>query len=123
MIHTSYSDPSRLKPLYYRFAYCPSDGRVLVSHNHEGHPAEVRTHGSLAQEANEPGVVHGYAYPIGGGWRIHDYEHKPLTDPYVKAQVSRALARQQGQDVPEPAPMRLEPSVDEFHYGQPRQVS
>lgn len=87
----SYATP-KVEPLYYRFAFKPSDGSVLLSHNQEDQP---KSHGSLALEANEPGVVHGYAYPIGGGYRLHDYEHKPLTDPFIKAQVARSLANGQ----------------------------
>lgn len=71
----------------------PSDASVLLSHNHEDPSGVVRSHADLAREGNEPGMTHGYAYRIGGGWRIHDYEHKPLTDPFVKAQVARAIGR------------------------------
>lgn len=110
-----------MAPLYWRFCFKPSDGSVLLSHNQETHPTEVKTHGSLALEANEPGLVHGYAYRIHGGWRLHDYEHRPLTDPFIKAQVAKALARTRG-EAPSPVEQDNPAPIDDsgqFHYGQP----
>lgn len=79
------------EPLYYRFVYSPRTDKVSLSHNREGHPARVRTHGDLAREVDDSNAIHGYAFRIGGGWRIVGYDHKPLTDPYVKRKVEREL--------------------------------
>lgn len=108
-----------MDPIYYRFALKPSDGSVLLSHNQEGHPARVRTHADLAQEGNEPGMVHGYAYRIRGGWRLHDYEHRPLTDPFVKAQVSKAIRQAEGGKAEVEKRQQPFPEGMRFHYGLP----
>lgn len=115
-----FSHVKRILPLYYRWALAPSTGDVILSHNHEAHPARVRTHTDLAAEVNEPGASHGYAYRIKGGWRLHDYDHKAIEDPFVHAQVVKALGRREGLPaLPEQTPT---PAADwsMFQYGQPR---
>jgi len=78
-------------PVYYRWVFSPSDSQVRLSHNQEGHPAHIRTHKDLANEANEHGCVHGYAFKVGGGYRILDYAHKTLVDPYIRGHVKKAV--------------------------------
>jgi hypothetical protein len=80
-------------PLYYRWVFSPASGEVTLAHNLEDDP---KLHGDLARERNEPGLVHGYAYRIGGGWRLTDWEHRPVEDPYVVAQVMRKLRDEEG---------------------------
>jgi hypothetical protein len=80
------------KPVFYRWVFSPSDGQVRLSHNQEGHPAHIRTHKDLANEANEHGCVHGYAFRMGDDqYRVLDYAHKPLVDPYIKVRVKKAV--------------------------------
>jgi hypothetical protein len=104
-------------PLYYRWVFSPKSGQVDLAHN--GEPV-VRYHGDLASARNEPGLVHGYAYRIGGGWRLFDWEHKPLGDPFVVAQVMRKL---RGEEAYDPAAQsEWEPVQDDFgrqHNGIP----
>lgn len=111
------------QPIYYRFIFKPSDGSVELSHNEDQHPAEVEYHEALRGRAGEPETYHGYAYRIGGGWRLTDWEHKPINDPYVKAQVLRELRQQEGPHNPHPHlddwTMREDPEFDQFHYGLP----
>lgn len=78
-----------MKPAYVRFVFNPTDGEVELSHNHEGHPAHAPTHRDLADGHS----VHGYAYRIQGGWRVTDYEHKPLNDTFIAARVVDRLTR------------------------------
>lgn len=110
------------RPIYYRFAFKPSDGSVALSHNGETDPANVRYHGDLANEIGEP-AVHGYANRIGKGWRITDYENKPILDRYVVAQVVRALRQEEGAHLPhrdlDDWTAEPEPQYDRFHYGLP----
>jgi hypothetical protein len=80
-------------PLYYRWVFSPASGEVTLAHNLDDDP---KLHGDLAREQNEPGLVHGYAYRIGGGWRLTDWEHRPVEDPYVVAQVMRKLRDEEG---------------------------
>lgn len=74
--------------MYYRWAFDPQSGTVNLGHNEEGEPSEVQYHSDLA---THPDMMHGYAYRIGGGWRLTDWEHKPVADPYVFASIMRGL--------------------------------
>jgi hypothetical protein len=107
------------EPVYYRWAMAPSSGEVYMAHNHEDHPSRVRTHGDLAAEISEANAPHGYAYRIDGGWRLLDYEHKPLTDPYVKNRVLNAIVRREGDPAPGPIE-QAQPDFGRFQYGIPR---
>lgn len=106
---------SELAPLYYRWALSPDTGEIEISHNQEGHPAEVDYHKGLAQRLNRPNLVHGYAYRIPGGYRITDWEHRPVDDPFVIAQVTRKLTGAQDESQWEDD----NPDFSRSHYGLP----
>jgi hypothetical protein len=81
-------------PLYYLYVFDPQTGTVTIE-NTEGKPrAEHKYHAELAEEIPHPGRIHGYVYPIQGGYRITDWEHRPLTDPFVKRRVIQTLEGQ-----------------------------
>jgi hypothetical protein len=80
-----------MTPVYYRFCFSPSDGQVRLSHNNEGHPAHIRMHSDLAAEANEHGCVHGYAFRVHDGYRVFDFKHNPLVDPFIRERVRKAI--------------------------------
>jgi hypothetical protein len=109
---------SKQDPFYYRWVLKPSDGSVDLSHNFEDHPAHVRYHGELATQHKEPDLIHGYAYRLDNGWRLTDWEHKPLDDKFVVAQVVRAIRQREGHQ-PAPKPQGYS-EFEEFHYGIPR---
>lgn len=108
------------RPLYYRFVFKPSDGSVEISHNAEGHPADVPYHSELADERD---TYHGYAYRIGKGWRLTDWEHQPVSDPFVVSQVLRRLRQEEGFTLPhsdlDDWSEQPDPNYDQFHYGLP----
>ena len=83
---------------YYRWVFNPSNSEVTLSHNKEGHPAFIKTHGDLSREVNHPEAVHGYIFKIKGGWRLLDYAHKPIDDPYIKRRVMKAIAEKERVD-------------------------
>lgn len=75
-------------PLYYRWTFNPQTGEVHLSHNQEDSP---RLHGDFERELNVRDLIHGFAYPIEGGMRITDREHKPMDDPFVTNKVIDSL--------------------------------
>lgn len=99
------------------WVFSPQTGRVELHDEDEHHPADVPTHQSIAEGLGEVGLSHGYAYTIPGGWRVLDFEHEPVGDPYVRRQVVETLRKQ------EHPPERLwAPSgaqATRFHYGRP----
>jgi hypothetical protein len=109
-------------PTYYRWVFKPEDASVELSHNGEDHPAWVRYHTDLKDGDSH----HGYAYRIGGGWRLTDWEHKPLDDPYVVSSVLRKLRSEEGYHNPhrhlDDWTQFEEPSFEEFHYGLPKGI-
>jgi hypothetical protein len=110
-----------VNPSYYLFAFSPQTAKVHLMHDHEGHPADTKTHTDFASHVGEPDLVHGYAYPIHGGWRLTNIEHDPLGDPYVAHKVVEALRAQSGPQPPEPCEDCDEPKRESrfrrFHYG------
>lgn len=80
-------------PFYYLWVYDPTSGEVIVTHNHEVDEIDTHTHEDLAALVPHPNRIHGYAYRIGGGFRITDWEHKPVADPFVKRQVVKSLSQ------------------------------
>ena len=108
------------KPLYYRFVYDPQTGESELHHNDEEHPANIKYHSELSK----PDAYHGYAYRIGKGWRVTDWEHNPLDDPYVNASVLKSIRKEEGTYHPHPEldwhEIEQEPQVgDRYHYGLP----
>lgn len=115
---------SGTKPLYVRWVYSPSKG-VTIGSNADDHPAFVKYHQQLGGDINDTDLVHGYAYPIGNGWRVTDYEHQPLEDPYIVNQVVRGLnlggSPQMGAEDSREASWRpVSYDFDRLHYGIPK---
>lgn len=81
---------SQTRPMYYRWVYSPTKGVTLGS-NGDDHPALVPYHQGLGGVVDGQDLMHGYAYRIGNGWRLTDYEHKAVEDPFVVNQVVSAL--------------------------------
>lgn len=78
-------------PIYIKWVYSPNTDNVTIAHYKETHPAFTRTHSDLANEVNDHHATHGFAFKIGNGWRILDYDFGPLEDPYVKEKVAKEL--------------------------------
>jgi len=78
-------------PPYYLWVFDPTTGKVITEHNEGVDPLSVHTHEDLARLVSHPSRIHGYAYRIKGGWRITDWEHKPVNDPYVVREVVNSL--------------------------------
>jgi hypothetical protein len=89
-------------PVYYLWVFDPATGTVRVENTDGVSRANQQYHLDLAQEIPHPSRIHGYAYPIRGGYRITDWEHKPVVDPFVKHQVVRALDGQGERPVERP---------------------
>lgn len=107
-------------PMYYRWVFSPNTAEVDVSYNDEAHPTEVNTHGDLARARGEANLVHGYATRIGGGWRLTDWEHRPVSDPFIVAHVVNRLNSQGSYQpgAPEgPAWEFQQPDYDRLHHG------
>lgn len=108
------------------WAFSPQFNLVHLYSEDDHHPADVPTHQSIAGDLREVGITHGHAYEIPGGWRVLDFEHKPVGDPYVARQVVEALRKQT-----QPGPWRPHDDpdfglADRFHYGRrlmPREAS
>lgn len=109
------------KPIYYRWVFTPSG--VELSHNDDEHPANLQYHQDLGSEVNEQNMVHGYAYRIHNGWRLTDWEHKPIEDPYVQKSVVDAINNEEGIRAaavePQPAWEPDQLDYDRLHYGRP----
>lgn len=108
---------SRVKlatPLYVRWAFSPASSEVMLADN-EGDPLNVQYHGDMAAQLNEPNLVHGYAYRLQDGWRLFDWENRPLEDPFIIAQVMRKLVGEHSspQDLPQ------DPDFSRMHQGLP----
>lgn len=84
-------EDEKLKPLYYLWVYDPQTDRVTVEHDEGKHAADHALHSELASHVPHPDRVHGYAYPIKGGYRITDWEHRAVKDPHIKETVRREL--------------------------------
>jgi hypothetical protein len=81
-------------PLYHLWVFDPEKDRVIIETPEEKPRSEHRYHVDLAEDVPHPERVHGYAYPIKGGWRITDWEHRPIEDPHIKQVVKRTLDRE-----------------------------
>jgi hypothetical protein len=78
--------------LYYVWVFDPQSGEVELI-DPEADPLGIPSHDELAQKYPHPERVHGYAYRIpGGAWRITDWEHKQIEDPYVSKTLLATLS-------------------------------
>lgn len=83
------------RPVYVLWVFNPDTDTALIE-DPSGKPrAEQRYHEELAKQVPHPDRVHGYAYSIRDGWRITDWEHRPLDDAHIKRVVRRTLDREQ----------------------------
>lgn len=78
-----------IAPVYYRWTFSPRTG-VSLGHNEGDLDAFVQY-----REGSSDSDDKGYAYRIGNGWRLTDWEHRPVEDPYVVSQVVRKLQDQE----------------------------
>lgn len=79
------------EPVYHLWVYDPSEDKVHLEHNDGRHAAEHIDHSHLALRVVHPDRIHGFAYRIRGGYRITDWEHRPVKDVHVLRQVKNAL--------------------------------
>lgn len=119
----TYSKTAEVKlaqQLYRRWVFSPGTGSVELADN-DGDPIDVRYHTDIARELNEPNLVHGYAYRIGGGWRLLDWDSKPVTDPFVIASVMRQLKASEGDSEPHEGSWTSDRNNDwsRMHQGMP----
>lgn len=84
------SEPE-IGPDEWLWVFDPQEDLVHLEHNENRHPADHITHKHLAEKVVHPDRVHGYAYKIPGGWRITDWDHRPVEDRHVRKLVHRAL--------------------------------
>lgn len=80
-----------LSPIYYLWVFDPVEDKVHVEHNEGRHRADHRDHSHLAERVPHPDRIHGFAYHIKNGWRITDWEHRPVEDPHVVELVRKEL--------------------------------
>lgn len=78
-------------PTYYLWVFDPHEDKVHLEHNEGRHPAHRIDHSDLAERVPHPERIHGYAYPIQGGYRITTWEHRPVEEPHVRKLVELAL--------------------------------
>lgn len=78
-------------PLYYLFMYDPYDDKVYVEHDKGEHRADVKTHKDLALKSPHPDKVFGYVYRLKSHWRVTDWDHKPIKDPYILRKVKAKI--------------------------------
>jgi len=79
--------------IYYRWTYSPTTGDVTLSHNHEGHPTDIRFHGDMAAERPESDLIHGFAHKLDSGWQVIDDDSKVIEDPHVRASVEKEIEK------------------------------
>lgn len=111
---------STTKPFYYRWVFSPTKGVTLGSNGDE-HPALVPYHQGLGGQVDSQDLMHGYAYRIKNGWRLTDWEHRPLEDPFIVAQVVRSLELKESPEKQVEGSWRpiREENWDRLHYGLP----
>lgn len=86
-------------PIYWLWVYDPQEDKAHVHHNRDKHRANHTDHEELGHKVPHPSRVHGYAYRIVGGFRITDWDHRPVADPRVSKRVHEALR----QEIPKPS--------------------
>lgn len=84
---TKHANPGSL---YYVWVFDPQSGEVDL-YDGEADSNEIPTHQDLARQHPHENRVHGYAYRIVNGWRVTDWEDKPIDDPYILQTVNEAL--------------------------------
>lgn len=117
-----YTYATKRKPLYYRWIFSPQKG-VTLGTNSDDHPALVKYHQALGGDINDTDLTHGYASPIGNGWRVTDLDHQPVEDPFIVNQVVRRLNHEDGPQMPSHEGLwrPIEYDWDRLHYGLPRE--
>lgn len=85
--------------IYYRWTYSPTTGDVTLSHNHEGHPTDIRFHGQMAADRPETDLLYGYAHRLDNGWKVIDDESKPVDDPHIQAAVEKEVGTYEARQV------------------------
>lgn len=103
------------EPMFYMWAFSPQTNEVYSAHALEDHPLDNHTLESLYEAASDPNALVGYAGKIKRGWRVTDAEGKPLTDPYVKRMVTRALGPGHPTEEYDNSPV----DWDRYQYGKP----
>lgn len=78
-------------PIYYRWIISPTTGDVSISHDAEGHPADILLHEGLALERPEQDLINGYAIRHPNGWKLMDENDKELEDPFLIRKINDAL--------------------------------
>lgn len=77
------------EPIYYRFVFGATEGNVALA---RGDDFQQRFQ-DLIEDVNDHDYLAGYVYPIQGGYRLTDREHKPLTDRFVAKKVIENLSQ------------------------------
>lgn len=78
-------------PVYWLWVFNPVNGVTLAKNNQDAPRADTITHSDLAEEVDHPDRLHGYAYPIRGGYRLTDWDHRPVGDPFIVKSVLAAI--------------------------------
>lgn len=76
---------------YYKFVVSPFTGDVTLSHNEEGHPADILTYQDLRDMHNEQDLINGYAIKQPGGWKIMNDDDQEIDDRFLLHKIESAL--------------------------------
>lgn len=86
----AHSEPDD-RPLEYLWVYDPQDAKVHVEKGYGDHPADFPTHETMATHVTHPDRQRGYAFSIGGGWRITDEFNHKVEDAFILRAIRDAL--------------------------------
>jgi hypothetical protein len=78
-------------PTYYRFVISRSTGDCSLTHDREGHPADIKVHDDLKVERPEQDLVNGYAIKKPNGWHLFDEDDKEIRDPFLITKVKEMI--------------------------------
>lgn len=78
-------------PLYHLWGFNPQDASITLENNESKHPAQVITPTDMRDKIVHPNALFGYAYPIQGGYRITDEDHRPIDDNFITNEVLKSL--------------------------------
>jgi hypothetical protein len=81
-------------PVYFLWCFDPFNDKVIIEHNDWRDNAQHIDHRDLAEKVPHPERVHGYAYRLKNGWRITDWEHRPVDDSHIFHLVHEGLNKQ-----------------------------